>query len=223
MSSHRAIIFDRVKNALEKGAREKYIHPQDSTIPIPPELPEALIRETKSENLVALFQKQVELLSDHFIAFENTAVVKDWLEKEITRRGFKKGIADSDVIELLNLQNSSSVIPPGNREGILRCDFGVTIADFAIAETGSIAQVSKEGCSRLTSLTPEVHYAIVTQDKLLADVLDAITFQKNNFTGKSLVWISGSSRTADIDGILIQGAHGPKELQILFVDQEKAL
>ena len=48
MSSHRDIIFDRINNALEKGAREKYIQPQTTEIPVPPELPEELIREMQS-------------------------------------------------------------------------------------------------------------------------------------------------------------------------------
>jgi L-lactate dehydrogenase complex protein LldG len=94
---------------------------------------------------------------------------------------------------------------------------GITDVDAALAETGTIIVRSDAMRSRGTFLVPPIHIAIVRARQILPDMLD---FWRE-FQGKpptSLVFISGPSKTADIEGILITGVHGPKAVHVVLVE-----
>lgn len=86
--------------------------------------------------------------------------------------------------------------------------FGITRASGAIAETGTIVLTDSETSDRLAALTPWIHVAVLPQHLLVRTVADAIaTFGEEN----NIIWATGPSKTADIEGILIEGVHGPGE------------
>lgn len=91
--------------------------------------------------------------------------------------------------------------------------FGVTLAQFAIAETGSLVLEAGPERNRLASLCPEVHVCLVREDAIVATLDDALA----KLSSRTSVIISGPSRTADIEGVLVHGAHGPRELWVLRV------
>lgn len=90
---------------------------------------------------------------------------------------------------------------------------GVTDADFAIAETGTLVIHNRPGRERLASLVPPKHIAIVREDGIVPRLEDAISDE----TDRSSVWITGPSRTADIEGVLVRGVHGPGELTVVVL------
>ncbi len=89
---------------------------------------------------------------------------------------------------------------------IAEADLGVTGADLAVAETGTLVLVSAAGRPRTTSLLPPCHVAVFDR-RALVESLE----QVGNF-------ITGPSRTADIELTLTRGVHGPKEIHAIFVD-----
>ncbi|MFN3325956.1 MAG: lactate utilization protein C [Bryobacteraceae bacterium] len=95
------------------------------------------------------------------------------------------------------------------------CDIGITSADFALADTGTLVMLSSPREARLISLLPPVHLAIVPRDRILTglDELFSILPQPAEQTS-SMVLITGPSRTADIEQILVRGVHGPGEIQV---------
>jgi L-lactate dehydrogenase complex protein LldG len=111
---------------------------------------------------------------------------------------------------------------PGN-EAELRnlcstADFGITGADYAIADTGSLVMLSSANEARMISLLPPVHIAVLARDRILAN-LDEL-FLKLPDPGRltsSMVLITGPSRTADIEQILIRRVHGPGDLHVIIV------
>ena len=108
-----------------------------------------------------------------------------------------------------------AVGPPEQlREMCLEADVGLTGAQFALAETGTIGVVSNQEFSGLTSLLPETH--IVMLDRKLM-VPDLITWEKirPKTLPAQLVLISGPSKTADIEQTLVVGAHGPKRFVVI--------
>jgi L-lactate dehydrogenase complex protein LldG len=84
--------------------------------------------------------------------------------------------------------------------------FGITPADGAIAETGTIVLCDARTVNRLAALAPWVHIAVLRPDQIHLDVTSAIASLPHD---PNVVWITGPSKTADVEGILIEGVHGP--------------
>ncbi len=107
------------------------------------------------------------------------------------------------------------------REDMIVADIGVTGVDYAIAETGSVAITAGKGVSRLISLLPPVHIAVLRSFQILPSLDELFTIRRNEFleTG-SLNYaniISGPSRSADIEQTLIKGMHGPREVHMVVL------
>ena len=100
-------------------------------------------------------------------------------------------------------------------------DAGVTGANFALADTGSVVLESTDEAIRLATTLPERHFVLLDPAKVLPDGFAAIPYLRQ-FREKSprhfLAYISGPSRTADIERVLTIGVHGPKELHILLME-----
>lgn len=219
MSEGREQVLGRVREALRQrpgGDASGLLAP----VPVSEKVVRQVERSSPDE-LWDRFRSRLESLGDSARRFADIEQVRQWLVSEIKKRGFRAGAMDRDAADLLGVSygklEGAEIVAPGKRAEMLRAEFGVTLADFAVAETGTIALSSNSERSVMTSLTPQVHFAIVRLDSLVADVYDGM--EKVAATPKkSLVWITGSSRTADIEGILIHGAHGPKELYVIVMD-----
>ncbi len=84
--------------------------------------------------------------------------------------------------------------------------FGITRARGAIAETGSIVVTDRGTSSRLGALAPWVHVACVRRDEIFRDTPAAVAHMEDD---PNVIWITGPSKTADVEGIMIEGVHGP--------------
>jgi len=94
---------------------------------------------------------------------------------------------------------------------------GITGADFALAETGSLVLTSLTEGSQLSSLAPPLHIALFRPSQLVAS-LDEVLSRLQPLPSRSAVFITGTSRTADIEQILIRGVHGPGEVHAILVE-----
>ncbi|WP_243131605.1 LutC/YkgG family protein [Desulfallas thermosapovorans] len=98
---------------------------------------------------------------------------------------------------------------------------GLSEVDLAIAETGTLVQDSTSINQRLVSTLPPVHVALVRTERLVeyfGDAMDVLNSRRTNLPGY-ISFISGPSRTADIERVLTIGVHGPEQLHIIFVDE----
>jgi iron-sulfur cluster protein len=107
----------------------------------------------------------------------------------------------------------------------LQADIGLTGANLAVAESGTLVIISNEGNARLVSSLPPVHIAIITVDKIVATLEQATTLLKAlvaSASGRRLTsyvsFITGPSSTTDIEKEPVTGAHGPRELHIILLD-----
>jgi hypothetical protein len=114
--------------------------------------------------------------------------------------------ADEDVLPLL---------PAGGNHtaSIWDAELGVCLADYAVAETGTLLIAAGPGRARLASLAPPVNIVLVRESDILATPDEAFARLPANTT----VLVSGTSRTADIEGILVRGVHGPRELYVVKI------
>jgi L-lactate dehydrogenase complex protein LldG len=97
--------------------------------------------------------------------------------------------------------------------------YGITSADYALADTGTLVMIASPVEQRLVSLLPPVHIAVVPCSSLLTglDELLQLVPDPGQITS-SMVLITGPSRTADIEQILVRGVHGPGEIHVVLVE-----
>jgi L-lactate utilization protein LutC len=95
---------------------------------------------------------------------------------------------------------------------------GITGANYALADTGTLVMLASVQEARMISLLPPVHIALVDRDRLLTglDELLSILPRPADETS-SMVLITGPSRTADIEQILVRGVHGPGEIHVVVI------
>jgi L-lactate dehydrogenase complex protein LldG len=95
-----------------------------------------------------------------------------------------------------------------DRERFEDYQFGITRATGAIAESGSVILDDYKTSHRLAALSPWVHVAVVGREEILRTIPDAIAAFGDS---PNIIWCTGPSKTADVEGILIEGVHGPGE------------
>jgi L-lactate utilization protein LutC len=101
------------------------------------------------------------------------------------------------------------------------CDLGVTGAQWAVAETGTLVLESDEERHRLASLVPPVHVALVAASSVrqtLAEVIQTFSAQGRDRMSRTITFVTGPSRTSDIELTLAIGVHGPGELHVVIVE-----
>jgi L-lactate dehydrogenase complex protein LldG len=109
---------------------------------------------------------------------------------------------------------------PFDKNALEACDAGITACEAAVAQTGSILVSSATCGGRALSILPPVHVVVVSLDQIVATLGDALDLVRSRYAGRlpsMLSFITGPSRTGDIERILVLGAHGPKELLVILV------
>lgn len=98
-------------------------------------------------------------------------------------------------------------------------DIGITCADYVLADTGTLVMIASPAEARLVSLLPPMHLAIVPKGRILTGLDELFTIlPKPAETSSSMVLITGPSRTADIEQILVRGVHGPGQITVVIID-----
>ncbi len=112
------------------------------------------------------------------------------------------------------------------RRSCLFADMGISEADIAIAETGTLVIVSNEGNARLVAVLPHIHMTVVDCKNVVRTMEDAVFWLKslgrNTPEGKVpsyITYITGRNRTADIPGALLARAQGPADEHIILVNE----
>jgi L-lactate dehydrogenase complex protein LldG len=190
MNVARDNILSRVRTALLVEAQHP-LSPTDAAVFPPVVNPEARFRE----EFVAIKGELVENLAE-----------------------FLKGSATiaTDGSELVR-----GTVGAGNA-GASRADLGVTSCDCLIAQTGSVIVSTLSAGDRALSVLPPTHLVIARRDQIVPDLTAAMALLRKRYDEhwpSALSVITGPSRTADIEKILVMGAHGPKRLALFFVDR----
>jgi L-lactate dehydrogenase complex protein LldG len=177
------------------------------------EIREALetLLETRSITSVAV--------SDSNIAAKLS--LADWVEK--------KGLVRIPTMrEFATRGGSNGDEPPMERYKweLINAGLGITAADYAIADTGTLVLVTGGEQHRLISLVPPVHVCLLDRASIVPDLATLLArIKKEHYTGgtapHATTFISGTSRTADIELTLTRGVHGPREVHILVYSKDE--
>ena len=210
---NREVMLERVRLALGRK-------PEQEPDPAPPLYLPAVQRT--SDERVAMFTAALEALAGCVIHCPSRDAARDRVMTLIegrsavaSRASYLRdcGIAGRDNV-LSDFASDAAY-----RQACIDADVGITSADYALADTGSLVMISGREESRLVSLLPPSHIAVVPVSHLV-DNLDALLRRLPQPAGitSSMVLITGPSRTADIEQILVRGVHGPGEITVVLVD-----
>jgi L-lactate dehydrogenase complex protein LldG len=125
----------------------------------------------------------------------------------------------SEALEIMRPPYDSSALP----NAIDRAGVGATGIEFAIAETATLVEVSRNDATRLVSGLPRVHVGVVSAREFVPGLFDAAPRMRAildaNPADCVISFLSGPSRTGDIELRLTLGVHGPEEAHVLILDE----
>ena len=191
------------------------------------------------KKLLQTLVEAAEPLNLKVVAFDGLRSVTDAIaqlvrEKEPEWGGQKKVVSWAHpLIESLNLPAalSEQKVPVfvteliANAEEVLRqrvveAYIGITSADFCMADTAALVMRTRSGQARTVSLLPAIHIAVITLDQIIADLKELYALlkwdpqERQKGLGNCMTFISGPSKTADIEATMVHGAHGPREVHV---------
>jgi L-lactate dehydrogenase complex protein LldG len=106
------------------------------------------------------------------------------------------------------------------RDRCAREDVGITGAEYALAETGTVVISSGDDKARATSLLPPVHIVLLAETRILPSIFEWVKLRPDPMPA-NLVLVSGPSKTADIEQTLIVGVHGPKRFIVVTYEENQ--
>ncbi len=218
MESEPIDVLERVRRALGRSSPL-------TTAPTPPDIPQHVARLVPTDvNLVDLFIKRAEENKMH----PQNAGSNDVAQRIVTflRDHNLKRVA-APVSPLLDRLGLPAAVRAAGIEyktwneitldQLYDFDTGITDVTYAIAETGSLVIQSSAQHGRAISLVPMVHIAIVEPKNILPDLIDLMDNLVATGVGNNVSIITGPSKTADIEGALVVGVHGPGEVQVFVL------
>ena len=189
-----------------------------------PENP-VILSTQSSLSLVELFKTNVEAVGARCVIAQTEADIAHALTQIISAlqktlvRAQHIAISDAPQVERLlhqtDLEIEELAVAP-NASDIFSFDVGITTAQAAIAETGTLVLDSTRERHRFVSLVPPVHIAIVDASKIFETLGEVLAFIHKTEMSPAITFVTGPSRTADIELTLTIGVHGPQELYVII-------
>lgn len=164
-----------------------------------PDPPPVLLREAPKTNLIEQFKSALETLAGHVVVVNS------------------REEAEAEIARILNGRSSIRSTEALSRDAIATIDVGITSADYALADTGSLVFFTESRESRLLSLLPPCHIAVIESSRIVASLDDVLGLRPLPAERSSaMVIVTGPSRTADIEMRLVRGVHGPGEIHVII-------
>lgn len=221
MSAFHKIIAN-VRSALERRPASILAHDcAPETIP-------RLSAAARSVALSAQFGRELEAVGGHFYGLVSSAEARDRLDELIREAAvgsvaLSAGVAcDVEMFAQSLTRQRLDIIRPARviddarvalRDRIANCDLGVIEADYAIAATGTFCVVATPERPSSLTILPPINFIVVSVERVLPTLADVIAaIGSNNFIAHRVALITGPSRTADIEKMIVIGVHGPKQL-----------
>ncbi len=154
----------------------------------------------------------------------NTKSVVAWAHPLIERLNLPAALAEQNVPLFVTELNKTT--DHGIRQQVIDAYIGVTSADFCMADTATLVMRTRPGQARTVSLVPAIHIAVIKLDQMIADLKELYALlkwdphERREGLTNCLTFISGPSKTADIEATMVHGAHGPREVHLYVIISE---
>jgi len=193
--------------------------------PTPPQIPDSIARlAAKDANLVDLFAKSVVQANLLFEQVPADQIRSSLIEFLRLHRCAKIGIPNSPLLDRLgipkSLEDASLSIhrwDVSTLDSAYDLDCGLTDVYAAVAETGSLVIRPNPDHGSAISLVPPIHVALVEPATIVPDLIDLLEKIRLEPRPPNVTVITGPSKTADIEGALVTGVHGPGLVQVFLV------
>jgi L-lactate dehydrogenase complex protein LldG len=174
------------------------------------------------EQKVELFQKNSIDLKTDFRFFSSREELLSALAEIAQKEGWKKvGTHSGELANAAREKLGLDVVDTSEGydvQELEKCDAGISECDALIAQTGTVVVTARSAGGRALSVLPPHHVVLARREQLLADLPAAFALLKRKYNEafpSMMSFITGPSRTGDIERILVLGAHGPKKLTVL--------
>ncbi|MDR3458153.1 MAG: lactate utilization protein [Verrucomicrobiae bacterium] len=223
--SERENILGRIREALKVGALVPGLHghgqPASASPLSSPRQWLPKVGDSFDEQL-ALFAKNAAELKADFQLFKSAdearQAINSLRDKEKWQRvGGHSGDLTDAICPTLNLPLLRTDRPYDVHE-LEACDAGISECDALIAQTGTVLVTNRSAGGRALSVLPPHHVVLARRDQLVADLPAAFALLQQRYATNypsMISFITGPSRTGDIERIMVLGAHGPKKLTII--------
>jgi L-lactate dehydrogenase complex protein LldG len=220
--SERENIFGRIREALKvrtplPGMHDRALVPATASMPRHwlPKVGESF------DDWLALFARNTAELKADFQMFNSAEKMCQALVQLRDTEGWQRvaghsGALTNAICPVLNLPLLRTD-KAYDVHGLEACDVGISECDALIAQTGSVLVTNRSAGGRALSVLPAHHVVLSRRRQLVADLPAAFELLQRKYAGhypSMISFITGPSRTGDIERILVLGAHGPKKLTI---------
>src|SRR5262245_28339421 len=236
MSGSRAEILGKIRQALVKP-RTMHHHGHSSAVS---DLKQLFASVASRDGLVERFRTEFELVSGEYCFCRNDAeIIESLIELIETSASNQVAISQHPLCERLGIAEALRAQLPGVifltedvaaentfdrirlRNSMAKVQLSITGAEYLIADTGTIVSVAGPQASRQISLLPSIHVVLATPSQIFPNMaelfLEIQTAHGLKLPGSAITFITGPSRTADIEKVLIKGVHGPMRLLLAMV------
>jgi L-lactate utilization protein LutC len=192
----------------------------------PPPVVDRVPENTAPVSLIDMFAESLRLVDGHCVTADGEGEVVEALQRIIidlqqtALNGRSIALSDKAVVERLVRQIDAEVyelaVTPSAAD-LFHFDVGISTVQSAIAETGTLVLESSRERHRLLSLVPPVHIAILEAANIRQTLGETLSqLQQDRELSPTITFVTGPSRTADIELTLAIGVHGPQELYVII-------
>jgi L-lactate dehydrogenase complex protein LldG len=180
--------------------------------------------ETDVNVLSKIFHENLESVGGKCTIVGNELAAERAIQEIIVSHGARHiALSDSHVVQSLSSSISGDirVLKNATSAELFNCDLGITSAQYAIAETGTLILESERERNRLASLVPTVHICVLNARDIrqtMVEVLQQVQTGGRESLSRAITFITGPSRTSDIELTLAIGVHGPRELHVIIMN-----
>jgi len=174
------------------------------------------------------FEERARAVSAEVFRCATAAEARETLLKLIEAAGVKKAVVvesplqlAAGVTEALRSRGIEIYTEPADiAEHAPTADVGISGVEFGVAETGSVFQEGTTIATRLVTILPPLHVVFLSSANIVPGITEAFEIIAQNFERGYVGFITGPSRTADIERVLTIGVHGPSRFAVIAVDEE---
>ena len=210
-SDARTAIFASIRENLAASAPFDKVRKSELDLAVPTSRPPA------SADLRGTFAQSLEMVGANCVVVDSENEGAEQLGNIVRGLAGKKVVvSDSDLVHRLAETAGIDAIKTASRDELFSADIGITSAQWVIAETGTLVLESGAESHRLVSLVPPVHVCVLKSGSIrqtMAEILELA----NTDTNPTITFITGASRTSDIELTLAIGVHGPRELHVIVI------
>jgi L-lactate dehydrogenase complex protein LldG len=191
-------------------------------------VPQNRQKQDEHRSLTEMFREELEAVGGHCVVVRGEVEAARALGEIISKLPAtlapepRIALSDAPLVKRIAGELAAEVENTPGATALFDCDVGVTSAQAGIAETGTLVLESECERHRLASLLPPVHIAILGAGDIclsLGEALNLVRRDGSTAMSRTITFITGPSRTADIELTLTIGVHGPKALYVIVIEE----